>query len=452
QIVGLLTSPLASLPGPWYTKFTGFAHILAAARQKSWSHLLELHDTYGPIVRLGPDTISVVDAKDVRTVLATHKFRKGRLYEGSYFGGEPNVIATRDPSFHRMRKKMVAPVFSNVYLQNMEPIMHEVGLNKLFKVIEARGASNTPMDLMGLLMHMTLDVMGALAFGGSFNMLDTDSHPVTDWMHGTAMLSVGVSSRASSQASNSFAQYTMNMVEKRRQMKNPPKDILQTLVEAVDDETGLPHTPFSIASEIIVLMMAGSGTSSITLSWTMICLLQRPEYMKRLVAEIDEAFPSIDETITHAKVQNLPFLNAVLHETLRFRSPAATETPRVAPAEGATLSGFFIPGDTEIVVTPLAIMCSKTNFDKPDQYLPDRWFEETDSIKEMKSSFLAFSSGVRACLGRNLAWLELRVTLASLVRKFEFTLVPGQDLNPTTRHILEPVEGKVMVTAVKRTA
>ncbi|RKP06115.1 cytochrome P450 [Thamnocephalis sphaerospora] len=451
SIAKLLKAPLASVPGPWYTKFTRLEYFISLLRGRSFSYLTELHRTYGPIVRLGPDDVSITDSGAVRTVLATHRFRKGKLYK-----------VANDPVFHKSRKKMIAPAFSNAAMNNMEPMILDVGITKLVSVLEKKCAEGGPIDLFRLLLCMTLDVTSMVSLGGSVNMLESDDHPITSWVHGTLVLSISrhmIGDKLSRLFLPKYVRdeaglisYSLNMIESRRKMKNPPQDVLQALVDAVDEDTGESFSSADIVTEVITLLIAGSDSTATALSWTTVFLFEHPECMKRLVAELDEAFPSIDETITHSKVIGLPYLNAVLYEVLRIYPPSSFDLPRVTPEGGATLGSHFIPGGAEVIVSPYAVSHDARNYERPSEFNPDRWLTSPEMVSEMKRIYMPFSMGPRSCLGQSLAWLELRVALASLMRKFTFELLPGQNLKPVLRFILWPIDGKVMVRASKRTS
>ncbi|RKP08721.1 cytochrome P450 [Thamnocephalis sphaerospora] len=180
----------------------------------------------------------------------------------------------------------------------------------------------------------------------------------------------------------------------------------------------------------------------------MILLFEHPDCLHRLVQELDTALPAIDEPITHSKVMDLPYLNAVLYESLRLRTPISTALPRITPPEGAVLCNYFVPGGVNIAL--YAISTSTSNYDRPKVFDPDRWLVSPELVSEMKKAHMAFSMGPRVCIGKNLAWLKMRMTLASLLRTFTFELVPGQNLQPTLRSVLRPMDSKLLVTASKR--
>ncbi|RKP07966.1 cytochrome P450 [Thamnocephalis sphaerospora] len=448
KVAKALNAPLAHVPGPWYSRFTELVHTVSIAQGKAWSDVIELHRTYGPIVRLGPNRISVTDVASLETVLGANGFHKGEIYQAFIFARQNNIVSTSDPVAHKRLKKMMAPVFSTVSVQKLEPLILDVGVQKVVNILEKSSADGTPVDMFKLMMHMTLDIISTIAFGGSFNLLESESVPIMGWLHSTTMLGIGRTLFGNTLAPMIFRKYqreyemfiehTIDMIERRRKQKDPPKDILQALIEAVDEDTGMGLSTEEIASNAFILM-------------GVILLLTHPECMKCLVSEIDEAIPSIGEPITHAKVQNLPYLNAILQETLRLRCPAGVDLPRKVSPQGANLCNLFIPGGTEITLLYNTIMQDERNFDNPNTFAPDRWLASPEEVSETKRAFLPFSAGPRVCLGRALAWMELRVTMATLLRKFEFELVPNQDLRPVSRLALEPADGKAMVMVTKRT-
>ncbi|RKP26214.1 cytochrome P450, partial [Syncephalis pseudoplumigaleata] len=156
---------------------------------------------------------------------------------------------------------------------------------------------------------------------------------------------------------------------------------------------------------------------------TLYSLLQHPACMEKLQAELDEAIPDINAYVTHAMVKDLPYLNAVCDEGLRIHSVGAGDAHRVVPPEGATVCGKFIPGGTIIIPQTYATHHSTAYWDKPYDFLPERWLVSPEQVNRLKQNFMPFSLGVRACLGRSLAWVEFRVALAVLLRRFNFTFV-----------------------------
>lgn len=115
------------------------------------------------------------------------------------------------------------------------------------------------------------------------------------------------------------------VIERRRAAKDkvPRQDLLQILLDAHDqDPKGFPH--IDVVSEMLVFLIAGSDTPSGTLTFAIMFLMNHPEVYRRVVEEVREAFPSPDSEVTDDRMADLPYLNAVLKETLRVMNPTAS--------------------------------------------------------------------------------------------------------------------------------
>jgi cytochrome P450 len=94
----------------------------------------------------------------------------------------------------------------------------------------------------------------------------------------------------------------------------------------------------------------------------------------------------------------------------------------------------------------------ESHWSDPFDFKPERWLESPEHVRKMKQAFIPFSSGVRACIARNLAWLELRVGLAAIIRNYEFTFVPGANMDPLQCFAFCPHDRKLEVTLQRREA
>ncbi|RKP05867.1 cytochrome P450, partial [Thamnocephalis sphaerospora] len=186
------------------------------------------------------------------------------------------------------------------------------------------------------------------------------------------------------------------------------------------------------------------------LSRTLHMLINHPEHMQRLYEELLEAIPSEDCQISHADVQDLPYLNAVLHEGLRIRSVAAGSFPRLVPPGGADYNGYYVPEGTVSVSFIFAMHHEESVYKDACAFQPERWLGQKEEVEELKKSLFAFSFGARACAGRRLAWLELRTALASIVRRYNFEELPGQDMAPRNRFALVPAGNQLLVRLHRR--
>lgn len=158
-----------------------------------------------------------------------------------------------------------------------------------------------------------------------------------------------------------------------------------------------------IASEVADHFLAGIDTTSDTLVFA-IWALSRPEnrlYQQKLIAEVDR-IPLVpcnkDGNPTAEVADKLPYLNAVIKETLRLYSPLPPSEPRSLPRE-TTIDGYRIPAGTTVGISPYTLDRNAEVFPNPLEFIPERWLGEHGDLGEMNKWFWDFSSGGRMCIG-----------------------------------------------------
>ena len=214
------------------------------------------------------------------------------------------------------------------------------------------------------------------------------------------------------------------MVSKRMVTKTDRKDFMSYALRAM--EKGDPSAMMSneeIITTFEVLMLAGSETTATLLSGVTYQLLKNPDVLKKLVAEIRGTFAHSHE-ITMVSVNDLKYQLAVLDEALRIMPPVATALVRlVPPGEGEVVGGHFVPGGTRVGVPSWAANRSPLNFRDPESFVPERWLEDIRYADDRREASQPFSIGPRACIGRNLAYAEMRIILARVLFEFDLELM-----------------------------
>jgi len=220
----------------------------------------------------------------------------------------------------------------------------------------------------------------------------------------------------------SFLPYTEKLIDRRTKLGASRPDFMSRVLEHNrDDGTGI--TRDEINATMALLVVAGSETTATLLSGCLYLLLRNPDKLNKLREEILAEFQSADD-ITILRVNRLPYLFAVLEESLRVYPPVPVSLPRVVPPEGASISGYWVPGGTIVGVPQLAAHNSLLNFVEPDAFLPERWLPQKDEVfsKDRVTVLQPFSTGPRNCLGKNLAYAEMSLILARLLFDFDLEL------------------------------
>ncbi|KXN74704.1 cytochrome P450, partial [Conidiobolus coronatus NRRL 28638] len=150
-------------------------------------------------------------------------------------------------------------------------------------------------------------------------------------------------------------------------------------------------------------------------------LLKHPEFYKLVADEIIEKFPNVNEPINSQDAKKeLKYLEAAVLESTRMHPAGADILPREVPEEGLTINEYYLPPKT---VFALDIYCEHNDpkfWENPREYDINRWLEDREA---KKAKLVGFGLGPRSCIGRDLAWNEILLVLANLIRHFNFELV-----------------------------
>ena len=175
-----------------------------------------------------------------------------------------------------------------------------------------------------------------------------------------------------------------------------------------------------LADEAVILIIAGSETTASVMAALIYHLLADRKLLGRLKTELASVMADPNDLPTAAKLDGLPFLNALIQEALRLYPGATHRQDRVAPDEdlvyrypsGETL---IIPAGTAVGMTAPIVNRHPDLYAHPDEFLPDRYIEDPSLSKHLFS----FSKGTRQCIGMNLAYQELQTFTAGIFRNYD---------------------------------
>jgi cytochrome P450 len=214
------------------------------------------------------------------------------------------------------------------------------------------------------------------------------------------------------------------------------RDILASLLEARDPESGEKFTRKDLVDQISVLFLAGHETSASVLAWALYLIAKRPDIQERLHAESAATFG--DRPPEFADMRKLRLARDVFRESLRLYPPVSFMT-RDATECVHMRNKDVRPGEM-IFVSPWLIHRHTQLWDRPDVFDPDR-FSDPASRESQRSAYLPFSAGPRVCLGASFAMQEGMLILARLARDFRFEPVEGHTPKPIARLTLRSENG-----------
>ncbi|KAF9691827.1 hypothetical protein EKO04_010193 [Ascochyta lentis] len=284
--------------------------------------------------------------------------------------------------------------------------------------------------------YLAFDVIGCFAFGTSFGFVeqgkDTYNLISTIDKRGEVFNALGTLPKylrswmrynyfdpfwsSGLRATSNLESIGRRAYSQRKNNIKPQKDLLSYLFQAEKSEDLEER---EIIAESISFIVGGSDTTSSTMTNVVDFVSRDKDLQRKLQSELDDVFPdAIDEAWipSYHKLQNLPLLNATLREVMRVRPTSATGLERVIPSGGKTISGVYLPAGTVVSVPTGGLMSDERIFKDAAKFRPERWLQA--DAKDLLESFLPFSTGPRACIGRNFAWMEILKALAIIFKLF----------------------------------
>ncbi|KAI2643135.1 putative cytochrome P450 monooxygenase [Xylaria nigripes] len=436
-IYNVFLHPLRKYPGPLSHCISVLPRTLSHVNGHLAFDVHELHKRYGPVVRVAPDELAFSSAQAWRDIYGHKKAGEVELpkYQGFYnvFTHVPLSIINSGREEHSMLRRQLAHGFSDRSMHQQEPIIGSY-VNLLVTRLRTAVKQSRRQNLREWYNWTTFDVIGDLSFGvdGGFGCLQkADNHP---WVK-VVNHSIGQSSRIQAlgrlnlhkplvwlselgwTAESKHQAIVYDKVQQRIESAQRP-DFLESLISK-KDELGLSHGCLAVNAAILIL--AGSETTATLLSGATYLLTMNPEILQKVTQEVRSTFKSDDE-ITLLSVSRLTYMLACLNESLRCYPPVTTGLPRHVPQGGTMIDGNFVPQGTIVSVFQWAVNHDENLWTEPGKFAPERWLNDPKYKNDQLDAMQPFSVGPRNCIGRNLAYAEMRLILAKIVYNFDITI------------------------------
>ena len=234
----------------------------------------------------------------------------------------------------------------------------------------------------------------------------------------------------------SIDQLVYGLIHERREAALPKDDLLDRLIRATDEETGLPMDDRQIRDEVLTIFTAGHETTALTLTWACYMLACHPIAADRLKTELDTVLG--DREPTTDDLPRLAWTRAVLDETLRLYPPAAVMV-RENVSE-TVLGGYRIPKGSKLIINLANIHRHPEFWEMPDSFQPERFLPEPFKPKH-RLAFMPFGAGHRLCVGNAFALTESMLLLAMIAKHYRFETLSGESVEPEIEVTLRPKGG-----------
>ena len=437
--------PLSGYPGPKLWLLFPLA-TAAELRGRIDFRIRDLHQQYGDVVRIGSDSLSFICPEAWKDIYGHGHPEIPKSYLKQSTTGT-NIIHADAASHARFRKAML-PAFSDRALGQQEPLI-QVYVDLLVRRLKEMAMTDRPVDMVRWYQFTTFDLIGDLAYGESLDGLK--SQKSNEWVDSISkmlkmfpiravVLRLGVFAKPlqyvlSSRLTKSRQRHLdMTRALAMKRINNDSQrdrgDIMDFMMRSRGVKDGL--TDDELVSNAHTIMVAGSETTATLLCAVTYYLLQTPYAHERCVLEVRNAFSSSDEIDFKSASTRLPYMLACLEEALRLFPPVPIALPRKTLAGQTTpVAGLDIPPNTLVGVHQLSAYHSEHNFHDARAFHPERWLPEVYNDpsspfhNDRREAFKPFSDGPRNCIGRNLAYHEMRLVLANVLWSFDLGLADG---------------------------
>jgi cytochrome P450 len=360
-IYRLFLNPLNRFPGPYWVRLGNLAWSSQLTGFDSYYQLKALHDKHGDFVRIGSHDLSIIDPEGMDVSYGIRaKAIKSPWYEGSY--PLSSMHTTRSKALHDKRRRVWAPAFSDKALREYET--HLDFFND--KVLTCfRKFSGGPVDVTKWFNLYSFEVMGRLAFGKDYGMLDSGEKHWAIQLLSDGMAPLGlnlppwffrmlISVPFLAAGYHKFVKFctdetiwrVQNDASKKTSASSDSSggtDIMGWLLKAYKD---VPHPEYDtlLHADARLIVVAGSDTTAATLTFLFYHLAQEPEVVAKIREELR---PLTQNTDWHDKdIQHAAYLNGAINEALRLHPPVPSGVQRTTPKEGMHIGETFIPGGT----------------------------------------------------------------------------------------------------------
>ncbi|KAI1823870.1 putative cytochrome P450 monooxygenase [Xylaria intraflava] len=436
-IYNILFHPLRKFPGPLLHRMTVLPSVAYHIYGRLPFHVRELHQRYGPVVRVAPNELVFCSPQAWYDIYGPKKADRPELqkYEGFYhmFDHIPTSILNAPPQEHTLLRRQLSHGFSDRSMYEQEPIIGSY-VNLLISRLRTAVQKSSRQNLREWYNWTTFDLIGDLSLGaeGGFGCLkNLKTHPWVSLVTGVIRQSCMIQalcmfgmrrpmiwlSKSGFLADSQHRAIVYEKVAERMERDERP-DFLQGLI-ANREELGISYDKLVMNAGILIF--AGSETSATLLTGATYLLTTHPEMLKKLEQEVRSAFKSEDE-ITLSSVGSLSYMLACLNESLRCYPPVASGLPRQVPEGGVTIDGEFVPGGTIVSIHHWSINHDERFWTEPDTFAPGRWLGDPKYKDDRSDAMQSFSVGPRSCLGRTLAYAEMRLILAKIVYNFDLSI------------------------------
>ncbi|KAK5991682.1 Cytochrome P450 monooxygenase astJ [Cladobotryum mycophilum] len=460
-IYNIYFHPLSKYPGSKSWAATYVPYIKNLLNYTLVSSLSDIHEQYGDVVRVGPNEVSFATEEAWRDIYDYRPGHKETIKDPTWYiavdGAPQNIVTTRDPKVRARMRKFLGYSFTEAALKDQAPIIEghtDLFISRLRDMDKGAGAL---ADMTDWINFLAVDIIGDLAFGESFGCLESSGYHL--WVQTLYSFIEGMVFAASARyypwvsviiekfflpksvmdAQKRHVDFANEKINKRLDLQTSRPDFLTPFLKHDPDFERMSKG--EIQSTFAMIIPAGSENQATVICGILNQLTKYTDKLAKLEKVIRERFQAEDD-ISIESTTDIPYLDAVISEGLRLCNPVCGGLPRTVPPGGDIYAGKYLPEGTKLTVRPYILRRSSKNFARATEFHPERWLPDrpeefaNDNFEVSKP----FSTGPTGCLGKPLAWAEMRLFISRLVWAFDLSVDPDRALDWNKVRILMNVE------------
>ncbi|KAF8034176.1 hypothetical protein BT93_C0450 [Corymbia citriodora subsp. variegata] len=442
-------------PSPPSIPIIGHLHLIKFPLHRTFHSLSQ---SYGPVfsLRLGSRRVIVVSSAEAAEECCTKNdvalANRPSSSASKRIGYDSTILvfAAYGDHWRNLRRICTLEIFSSARLASFLPIRRDEIrrlLHNLNKRTSSSGDGFTKVELRSMFSEMTFNILLRMLTGKRYHWEDvTDAEEASSFRGMTSellkyvdgvypgdfssilrLLFTGYEKNVS-RLSKRSDQFLQKLIEEHRgspktggsrENRDTVLDHLLLLQETQPEY----YTDEIIKGLILVMLIAGSDTTTSTMERAMSLLLRHPHSLKRATEELDCVIGQ-EHLIDETDITKLPYLQNIVSETLRLKPPAPLLVPHMS-SEDCTIGSYNIPCQTIVFINAWTIHRDPKLWDDPASFKPERF----ENVGDGQCKFLPFGVGRRACPGANMARRMINLALGSLIQCFEWKLVNKEGMN-----------------------
>ncbi|PYI36088.1 cytochrome P450 [Aspergillus indologenus CBS 114.80] len=431
--------PLAKFPGPAIAAASPLWAMHARYSGKLLPKLRDLHEKYGPVVRISPNELSFASPR-ARDEIYKDEYTKGFTPTQNNVSfaidvviGDTTAQSATTRTDHRSVRSQVKGILATYPTQSQEQI-HRTYLTELERELDTAAREGKQFNLTTGMDRLIWQCMGHFFLGHSipistketfdyFRRWDNVYTAGLDLMFyigrlpGASPVAVFLLRAIRNLMTTDWVQVnTFSRIQELTDRKEFGESIVGQKLGIVDGVDGKPELKRAMA-HISLLVIGGYDPVSAAASAVFYYLLQHPQALVKIQHELRTAISS-EEVCTDDNLSQVAYLNACIQESLRLQPPVNDVGARIST--GIEVDGVYVPKGAKVFVDKYSIHRSAKYFKNPDRWDPERWLApipESDL-----AAFSAFSVGTHACPGKMMGLRVLRLTIAKLLLSYDFQL------------------------------